>query len=78
MQRTIVIKVETNSEDSLYFIKRDIEQELSCCSTYFDSIKIREECSGDCDQCYWKTVVPGTDERIDREPAYYCRLFDDI
>ena len=43
-----------------------------------EEIEAGEECSGDCDYCYWKTVVPGTDERIDREPAYYCRLFDDI
>lgn len=31
-------------------------------------------CNGDCDCCYFKAVVPGTDERIDREPYYYCTL----
>lgn len=33
------------------------------------------ECTGDCDYCIYKYIVPGTDERIDREPQYYCGLF---
>lgn len=37
-----------------------------------------EECTGDCDYCRYKYIVPGTDERIDREPRYYCGLFDDM
>lgn len=35
-----------------------------------------DECTGDCDYCRYKYTVPGTDERIDREPSYYCGLFD--
>ena len=35
-----------------------------------------EECDGDCDYCKYRSTVPGTDERIDREPAYYCSLFE--
>lgn len=35
-------------------------------------------CNGDCDYCYFCGVVPGTDERIDREPVRYCRFFDDL
>lgn len=31
-----------------------------------------ETCDGDCDYCQYRRVVPGTDERIDREPSYYC------
>lgn len=31
-----------------------------------------ESCDGECDYCTHKRTVPGTDERIDREPAYYC------
>ena len=30
-------------------------------------------CTGECDYCCMKRVVPGTDERIDREPVYYCK-----
>lgn len=33
------------------------------------------ECSGECDYCKWKKIISGTDERIDREPQYYCGLF---
>ena len=29
-------------------------------------------CDGECDTCKHRHVVPGTEERIDREPAYYC------
>lgn len=39
--------------------------------------KILEEvCSGDCDYCQHRAQVPGTGERIDREPAYICTLFN--
>lgn len=41
-----------------------------------EEIEILDLCSGDCDYCYWKRTVPGTDERIDREPSYYCALFE--
>lgn len=37
---------------------------------------LEDECNGDCDYCPWRRYVPGTDERIDREPAAYCGLFD--
>ena len=30
-------------------------------------------CTGECDNCCMRAVVPGTDERIDREPVYYCK-----
>jgi len=43
-----------------------------------EEIKALEKCTGDCDYCRYKYIVPGTDERIDREPRYYCGLFDDI
>ena len=33
-----------------------------------------EICSGDCDYCRFKRTVPGTDERFDREPQYYCAM----
>ena len=35
------------------------------------------DCSGDCDYCPFKKVVLGTEDRIDREPSYYCGLFDE-
>lgn len=35
-------------------------------------------CNGDCDSCYFKAVVPGTDERIDRDPSYYCEFSEVI
>lgn len=35
------------------------------------------DCNGDCDYCPFKKTVPGTDDRIDREPSYYCGLFDE-
>ena len=31
-----------------------------------------EDCDGECDTCKHRRTVPGTDERIDREPCYYC------
>lgn len=34
-------------------------------------------CTGDCDYCRHKRTVPGTDERIDREPSYYCALWEE-
>ena len=34
------------------------------------------QCSGECDYCMYKSIVPGTDERIDREPRYYCSLYE--
>lgn len=37
---------------------------------------LEDYCSGDCDYCPWRRYVQGTDERIDREPAAYCGLFD--
>lgn len=43
-----------------------------------EDIKLLEECTGDCDYCKYKYTVQGTDERIDREPQYYCGLFVDI
>ena len=36
-----------------------------------------DKCTGDCDYCRYRSTVPGTDERIDREPAYYCSLKED-
>lgn len=44
-----------------------------------DEIQIREDMGcddGECDHCPYRMIVPGTDERIDREPAYYCSLFE--
>lgn len=37
---------------------------------------LEDECSGDCDYCPYKGIRPGSGERIDREPDYYCTLFD--
>ena len=37
---------------------------------------LEDECDGDCDYCRFRMTIPGTDERIDREPAYYCGLFE--
>lgn len=34
-------------------------------------------CNGECDYCSHRRTVPGTDERIDREPSYYCSLFEE-
>lgn len=42
-----------------------------------EQIELMEDCNGDCDYCRFKRTVEGTDERIDREPAYYCGLFDE-
>lgn len=36
------------------------------------------DCIGDCDHCMYKMRVPYDDDRIDREPRYYCGLFDDM
>lgn len=38
---------------------------------------LEDACSGDCDYCPYKRTVPGTDFRIDREPAYRCGLFSE-
>ena len=42
-----------------------------------NELELMRKCSGDCDYCEHKRTVAGTDERIDREPAYYCGLFAD-
>lgn len=34
--------------------------------------KEADVCDGECDTCKHRHVVPGTEARIDREPAYYC------
>lgn len=31
-----------------------------------------EDCDGECDTCKHCRIVPGTEDRIDREPSYYC------
>lgn len=33
-------------------------------------------CEGVCDRCPYSALVPGTGERIDREPEYICTLFN--
>lgn len=45
---------------------------------YQEAIEAGEDCSGDCDYCPFKVVEPSTAERIDREPHFYCSLFDDV
>lgn len=47
MPRTIVIEVETDSEDSLASIKRDIEAELNCCCNSYDVVEISEKTKGE-------------------------------
>ena len=37
---------------------------------------LEDQCDGECDYCRYRMTVPGTDERIDREPTYYCGLFE--
>lgn len=37
---------------------------------------LEEECSGECDHCMFRERVPGDTDRIDREPRYYCSLFE--
>lgn len=59
---------------------------LLCMEDYEDLIlqkqeeieALEEECTGDCDYCMYKKRVPGDTDRIDREPHYYCGLFDDM
>lgn len=48
--RTIVIKAETDSDESISMIKMDVMQELSCCSTFFDmdTLDVYEEINTDC------------------------------
>ena len=35
-----------------------------------------DECTGECDSCPYKTRVPGDYDRIDREPRYFCKLYE--
>lgn len=35
-------------------------------------------CSGECDTCIFRKRVPGDPDRIDREPRYYCGLFEEV
>ena len=41
MKKKILVYMETDSNDSDAFIKRDIKQELSCCSCFYEDIDIR-------------------------------------
>ena len=45
-----------------------------------DDVRDAEDgaCDGDCDYCRYRMTVPGSDERIDREPWYYCGLYDEV
>ena len=43
MKRTILVELECDTEDSLKFIAHDILQEISCCTTSWESIKIAEK-----------------------------------
>lgn len=56
-----------NFEDMILARQEEIELREDCCSLF-----------GDCDECKYRRIVPGTDERIDREPKYYCSLFDEV
>lgn len=38
---------------------------------------LEDECDCECEYCPYVRIVPGTDERIDREPSYYCGLCDE-
>ena len=40
MKRKIIVELETDSEESLHFIKSDLLQEISCCTTSFDLFKM--------------------------------------
>lgn len=41
MRKKILIYMETETNNSDEFIKRDIQQELSCCSCYYEDIIIK-------------------------------------
>lgn len=44
-----------------------------------EAIEIMEDaCVGDCDHCPFRSRLPGDIDRIDREPRYYCSLFDEV
>lgn len=45
--RTIIVKIETDSESSFDLIKDDIERELSCCWNWLDPVEISEEVKGE-------------------------------
>lgn len=45
--RTIIVKIETDSEASFDLIKDDIEQELQCCWNWFNKVEIYEEVKGE-------------------------------
>lgn len=81
--RTIIVKIETDSETSFDLIKDDIEQELSCCWNWlnFDKVEISEEMKGES----MKNNVTGTpivnsysDYCWNRLPCGVCRLTNSI
>ena len=41
MRKKILVYIETDTDDTDVFIKRDIIQELNCCSCYFENIIIK-------------------------------------
>ena len=41
MRKKILVYMETDTDNTDAFIKRDIIQELSCCSCYFEDIIIK-------------------------------------
>ena len=46
---------------------------LLCNAIGYDvKIMLVKGCDGECDYCKYKRTFPGTDDRIDRDPAYYC------
>lgn len=43
--RTIIIEIQTDSDDDIKTIMQNVEQELNCCSTWFDleTMKVSEK-----------------------------------
>jgi len=76
--RTIIVKIETDSETSFDLIKDDIEQELSCCWNWlnFDKVEISEEMKVECVKNN-VTETP-TDYCGNRLPCGVCKLTNSI
>lgn len=81
LRRIRIARLHARSRAAYCEVIYDFNYEIDYQNFTFDELAgmepIEHECSGDCDHCIYRAEVPGTGERIDREPAYYCRRYQD-
>ena len=66
MKRKIVVTLSCDSDDPLEWLKKDIEREISCCSTFFEVEDVRPVVRGK-----WDEERP---DSLDGDSIYVCSV----